>query len=95
MEPMRLGETHDLFEQFEYPVHVEQLIAETGDHQLAAPSDPAETVGEALARLDATTVDSAAAAHHLLLGAVGDAYVGRKHYDDRAPNPLDGDQISF
>lgn len=92
---MRIPEAYDLFTEFGFPMSIERLIDEVGEWTLEAPNGTSESIGDALSRSGGTTVHSADEAFDILTGAVSDAYVGRKFYDDRSSNPHRFTHVSF
>jgi hypothetical protein len=92
---MRLNEAHPQFvHEFEFPVNHEQVIDRIGDWPIEAPDGTTESIANILERGSTTVYPTANALFATLIGNVDDAYIGRKFYDDRAPNH-DYDQVSF
>lgn len=73
-----------LAQECQFPVEHEELVERVGDVHLDCPTGEPETVGTVLRRAGTASYRSADEVHTALLGAVGDDYVGRKHYDDRS-----------
>jgi hypothetical protein len=94
---MRLPETRDLFSRrVTFPTTTETVTEEIGDVALEAPMGEEETVAEVLARCPENEFDSADALYDALVTFVGDAYVGRKFYDDRgSQGGMDDEEVSF
>ena len=92
---MRLNEAHPQFvHEFEFPVNHERVINRIGDNPIEAPDGTTESIATILERDSTTVYPTANALFATLIGNVDDAYIGRKFYDDRAPN-YDYDQLSF
>ncbi|MEF8819978.1 MAG: hypothetical protein V5A31_11535 [Haloferacaceae archaeon] len=94
---MRLPETRDLFtRRLSFPITTEAVIDEIGEVSLEAPMGDDETVAEVLSRCPEERFDSADALYDALVTFVGDAFVGRKHYDDRGSQAgMDDEEVSF
>lgn len=75
--------TH-LVRECQFPIDHDTLVERVGDVALDAPTAEAETLATVLERTDETTYRSVDDVHATLVGTVGDAYVGRKFYDDRS-----------
>ncbi|MEZ3143755.1 hypothetical protein [Halobaculum sp. MBLA0143] len=85
---MRLPETRDLFaREFTFPVACETVVDRIGDEELDAPNGGSETIGTVLGRCQEEEFRSADELYDALLTFVGDAYIGRKFYDDRGAQP--------
>jgi hypothetical protein len=75
-----------LDQECNFPINQETLVEEVGDAELdalEARATEAETIATVLGRTEKSTYQSADDAYHAIIGAVDDAYIGRKHYDDR------------
>ena len=94
---MRLPETRDLFtRRLSFPITTEAVIDEIGEVSLEAPMGDDETVAEVLSRCPEERFDSADALYDALVTFVGDAFVGRKYYDDRGGQAgMDDEEVSF
>lgn len=73
-----------LDESCDFPVDHEEVMERVGHVALDTPAADPETIETALSRTERTTYRSADDVVTSLRGTVGDAYVGRKHYDDRS-----------
>ncbi|ESS05816.1 MAG: hypothetical protein A07HB70_01946 [uncultured archaeon A07HB70] len=94
---MRLPETRDLFSRrVSFPTTAETVQSEIGDVSLEAPMGDEETIGEVLSRCPHEEFENADALYDALVTFVGDAYVGRKFYDDRgSQGGMDDEEVSF
>lgn len=94
---MRLSETRDRFaSELTFPVDHETVLDELGDAELDAPYGEPESIGDVLERAGETEYYSADDLYDTLVTFVGDAYIGRKFYDDRGSNAdIDHDEVSF
>ena len=93
---MRIAETRDLFAtEFEFPATREAVIGTVGDVDLDAPYGESETIGEVLGRVDQAEYASVDELFDLIISNVGDAFIGRKYYDDRGMNLGEHDEVSF
>ena len=94
---MRLSETRDQFtSEFRFPVEHDAVIDAVGDIELDAPYGEPESIADVLSRDDQPTYESADELYDALLTYVGDAYIGRKFYDDRGSNTeIDSEEVSF
>ena len=94
---MRLPETRDLFSrQVSFPTTTEDVIAEIGEVALEAPMGEEETIADVLGRCPDDEFGDADALYDALITFVGDAYVGRKFYDDRGSQAgMDDEEVSF
>jgi hypothetical protein len=92
---MRLNEAHPEFvHEFEFPVEHERVVDRIGNRPIEAPDGTTESIANILERDSTTIYPTANALFATLIGNVDDAHIGRKFYDDRAPNH-DYDSISF
>lgn len=81
---MRYSEIRQLFEQAcEFPVEHETVVERYGEVELRTPTGDSVTVRDVLAVTDETTYRSPESLYTTLLGALDEAFVGRKYYDDR------------
>lgn len=81
---MRLKETLGLFDdELEFPTDRDTAIDAVGDVEIEAPNGGDVTIGELLGRSETAEFSSAEELHQTLSTFVGDAFVGRKFYDDR------------
>lgn len=94
---MRLSETRDRFiNEFSFPVEHGTVLDSVGEIELDAPHGEAESIGEVLGRTeDHPTYHSADELYDTILSSLGEEYIGRKHYDDRGPNPQETDDVHF
>jgi hypothetical protein len=94
---VRLPETRDLFtRRLAFPATAETVTDQIGDVTLESPMGSEETIAEVLERCPEDRFDSADALYDALVTFVGDAYVGRKHYDDRgSQGGIDDEEVSF
>ena len=96
MTAIRLPETRDLFSrELEFPVTCERVVDSVGDVELESPSGSAERIGTVLDRCDAEEFASPDELYGALVTFVGEAYVGRKGYDDRSSTTTREDEVSF
>lgn len=75
-----------LGQECNFPVDQETLVEQVGDTKLEAleaQATEAETIATVLDRTEESTYQSVDDAYHAIIGTVTDAYIGRKHYDDR------------
>ncbi|WP_424003771.1 hypothetical protein ACOZ4I_05350 [Haloarcula salina] len=83
--PMRYSETHQLFEQAcEFPADHDTVVRQLGDVELTSQTGDSVTVREILALTDETTYRTPEDLYTSLVGNLGDPFIGRKYYDDRA-----------
>lgn len=93
---MRLTECRAFIErEVSFPVDHESLIDRIGDRSIEAPSGEPESIAEVLERAGEPSYRSPGEVHATLLGNLGDAYVGRKYYDDRGANHHAYETLSF
>jgi hypothetical protein len=94
---MRLSETRDRFaSELTFPAEHETVLDTVGDIELDAPYGESESVGEVLDQANETEYRSADDLYDTLVTFVGDAYIGRKFYDDRGSNAdIDHEEVSF
>jgi hypothetical protein len=82
---MRYSETEQLFEQScTFPINHQTVIEQVGDVKLTTPTGDSIAVGDVLELTDETTYRSSNELYLSLLGNLGDSFIGRKYYDDRA-----------
>jgi hypothetical protein len=85
---MDFSQVRELLDQeCNFPIDQETLVQQVGDTELdalEAQATEAETVATVLSRTEESTYQTADDAYHAIIGTVNDAYIGRKHYDDRA-----------
>lgn len=75
-----------LDQECNFPIEQETLVQRMGDAELdalEAEATEAETIATVLGRTGESTYRTADDAYHAIIGTVDDAYIGRKHYDDR------------
>jgi hypothetical protein len=94
---MRLPETRDLFaRELTFPVACEAVVDSHGEVELTAPNGGAETIAEVLGRCPEEEFRSVDELYGALVTFVGDAYIGRKFYDDRGDqSAIDSEEVSF
>jgi len=94
---MRLSETRDRFaSELTFPVEHETVLDSLGNVELDAPYGESESVSDVLERAGETEYESADELYDTLVTFVGDAYIGRKFYDDRGSNTeIDSEEVSF
>lgn len=94
---MRLSETRDRFaSELTFPVERDTVIDTVGDIELDAPYGDSESVADVLERDDRAEYESPDELYDALVAYVGDAYIGRKFYDDRGSNvEIDSEEVSF
>ena len=94
---MRLPETRDMFaRELEFPITCESVQERIGDVRVDAPTGEGETIGEVLGRCGERQFESADELYDSLVTFVGEAYIGRKFYDDRGSQPADPEEeVSF
>jgi hypothetical protein len=84
MNITKVRETLD--QEYNFPIDQETLVEQVGDTKLEALEAQAtetETIATVLARTEESTFQSVDDAYHAIIGAITDAYIGRKYYDDR------------
>lgn len=95
---MQLNGTGAFARTLEYPATTEELIESHGDRTIELPNGT-ETVGDALARIDTETFETADDVHLTLQCALSQKAIGRFGYSDRDPTPLGSpyapEQVSF
>ncbi|MFB6162139.1 MAG: hypothetical protein ABEJ86_01685 [Halococcoides sp.] len=74
--------TH-LTEDCDFPIDRMGLIDAVGDREVVAANGGSMRLGEAIETTDDTRYGSATEAHEMILANLGEAFVGRKYYDDR------------
>jgi len=93
---MRLPETRNLIvKEIEFPISCEDAVEEIGDVRIESPNGYEEAISDALGRCGDETFGSADELYDTVVSSVSEEFVGRKGYDDRGPNPGDGEEISF
>lgn len=92
---MRLQEVPDrVANELDFPVDLETVIDEIGHLEIEAPdSEDTQTIGELMGHLEEGRYENAFELADDILGNVPDTYIGRKHYDDRSPNPADVQEV--
>lgn len=96
MPAIRLPETRDLFSrELEFPVTCEGVVDSVGDVELESPSGAAERIETVLDRCETEEFASPDELYGALVTFVGEAYVGRKGYDDRGSTVARDDEVSF
>jgi hypothetical protein len=96
MPTIRLPETRDLFSrELEFPTTCETVVDSVGEVELESPSGSAERIGTVLDRCETEEFDSPDELYGALVTFVGEAYVGRKGYDDRGSTVARDEEVSF
>lgn len=81
--------------RLDMPIDQETVVENLGDVEIDAPTGDSETVAEILNRDPTEVYDSAEDVYYSILSNLDEVYVGRKFYDDRGPNPMKSEVISF
>jgi len=94
---MRLREVRkEIRDRVDCPAETSVVLDTMGDRTLEAPGGESETVAEVLRRDATETYRTCVELHESILCNLSEAYVGRKGYDDRGPDPaLEADEVSF
>jgi hypothetical protein len=94
---MRLPNIHEAFaRRLSFPADRQTVLERVGDVTLEAPGGDDTTVGAVLASTDAERFDSADELCETVVAFVGDAFIGRKFYDDRGEQTgIPGEPLSF
>jgi len=80
-----------LAQEFTYPVDTKTVLEEAGAVQIDAPnSTDTQTIRTILTPLGAVSFESPDVLFETIFGNVSDEYIGRKYYDDRGGNQLEG-----
>lgn len=89
-------ETRELFERkCQLPTDQESIVDAVGDTAVVAPTGESSTVETILQRSAETEYESIEALHSTVMANLSDEHIGRKHYDDRSPNPARDGDVSF
>jgi hypothetical protein len=92
---MRLRDVRDEIEdRVDCPAEASMVLDEMGNKKLEAPGGESETVAQVLRRDSTETYHTTVELYESILCNLSEAYVGRKGYDDRGPNPVD-EPVSF
>ncbi|MFW5984296.1 MAG: hypothetical protein ACOCRA_03775 [Halobacteria archaeon] len=92
---MRLRDVKDEIEdRVDGPAKTSMVLDRLGDRTLEAPGGESETVAQVLERDGTETYRTTVELYESILCNLSEAYVGRKEYDDRGPNPVD-EPVSF
>ncbi len=92
---MRLREVRDEIDDcVDCPADRSTVLDRIGNEKLEAPGGDPETVAQVLGRDSTETYYSTAEVYESILCNLSEAYVGRKNYDDRGPNPVE-EPVSF
>jgi len=92
---MRLRDVRDEIEDcVDCPAETSIVLDEMGNRTLEAPGGESETVAQVLRRDGTETYSTPVELYESILCNLSEAYVGRKGYDDRGPNPVD-EPVSF
>lgn len=76
--------------EFEFPLTKKTLLARAGDIEIDAPDHAnSETIATILEVDGSDTYQSREDLVTAIRGNLGDAYIGRKYYDDRGSNPIE------
>jgi hypothetical protein len=93
---VRLPETRDMFSRrIEFPATRAEVVEAVGDEPIDSPSGDPETVAEVLGRSSTEEFAGEDDLYGVLVTHVGDAYIGRKYYDDRGAGGGDAEEVSF
>lgn len=96
MTAIRLPETRDLFgRELTFPVTCERVVETVGDVELESPTGRSERIETVLGRCETEEFDSPDQLYDSLVTFVGEAYVGRKGYDDRSSTTTRDEEVSF
>ncbi len=89
---MEIGQLSDyLEEELSYSIGQSAVLEQIGSVMIDAPdAQETETVSTIIGPLGDQTYDCAAELFETIIGNVSDDYIGRKFYDDRGANPMDG-----
>ncbi len=79
---VEFGSLADELESEQYPIDKSELLETYGDRKLELQNG-GQTLREVLDPLGETTFESAGEVTQSVIGMVGDAAIGRKHYSDR------------
>lgn len=75
--------------ELRYPVTHADVIEQIGTVRIATPRpDEHVEIGAVLAQLNETQYDTPEELYTSIIGSLGDAFIGRKFYDDRGTNPI-------
>lgn len=80
-------------QSIEFPVEHATLIDQVGEVELMAPTGDSVTIGELLEMVGERTYQCSDTLYITIVGTLGDAFIGRKYYDDRGGmhgGPLEG-----
>lgn len=93
---MMLKEVREaLASSLDAPIDKKRVVEDHGDTELRAPTGETETIEEVLEREDVDSYRSVNELVESIEGNVCEDFVGRKHYDDRGPNPGTREHESF
>ena len=87
---MRLRDVRgEIDDRVDFPAEAGAVLERIGDAELEAPGGESETVAQVLDRDGTETYRTTVELYESILCNLSEAYVGRKGYDDRGPNPVD------
>ncbi|MFP4632769.1 MAG: hypothetical protein ACLFMT_04955 [Halobacteriales archaeon] len=91
---MRLQELLEEIESrdIDHPLSCDEAMAAVGDVELESPTEMRETVAKVLSRDTPEESHNAQELYGAVAANVDESFVGRKEYDDRAPNPEPDDE---
>lgn len=91
---MEIAQLRDWTEaEFTYPLTADEVVSQAGDQEIAAPEpEESETIESVINRCGETTFEEPVSLFEAIIGNLGEAYVGRKFYDDRGCNPVPDDR---
>lgn len=93
---MMLKEVREVLDSsLDAPIEKNRVVESHGDRELVAPTGATETIEEVLEREDIDRYRSVDELVDSITGNVSEDFVGRKHYDDRGPNPGTREHQSF
>lgn len=93
---MRPSETRELLDRaVSFPVDHDTLVQRIGYRTIEAPNGDGESLSDILERTGSESYQSPDDVYNAIMGNLGDAYIGRKYYDDRGPNHHEFDNISL
>lgn len=82
-----------LSSEFDFPLERATLVARSGSMAIEAPDrTDSETLAAIVERSEVSSFTSELDLMDTILCNLGDAYIGRKYYDDRGSNPLESER---
>lgn len=89
---MEYSELRELIDRsVEFPITHERLVDQLGTVELTPPAGEPVPLSEILTRVDEQTYPSPEMLYTTVVGNLDEAFVGRKHYDDRGGTGAGGD----